>query len=373
MKLKALVVLSLIIAISTTSSPLLLPASEEKEITDVKVLMLICDNFGWNYFDAKQILEEWGVNVTTLSNSLDTNVSACANRPDNWTIADLLLKDVPDSIASQFDVLFIPAGAQWQSLIASTRVRNFISNAHDLGLIIGTICIGNRVLSEANDIVNGSNVASYPNTNSYMFAAGATIRYGMEVVRDNRFITGGTGGGPTGGGYTVAPTSEVCAAIVRAALGYSYVSEATISPPTGEAGVNFTISVKTDDHDSELSGLFSVETNITHVVANVLTKDNRTLVESINLSHGESDSTYTGAFTATDDGEYVIDFEIEDSNSTLEIERELVIISVGEETSTSITTSTSSRTRPDVFLIGSIAGLGAALIVVFAVMFKKHR
>lgn len=375
MKFKALVLLSLIVIISVISSPSSLPIVEGKEITDVKVLMLISDNFGWNYFDAKEILESWGANVTTLSNSLDTNVSACVNRPHNWTIADLLLKNVQDDIANQFDVLFIPAGAQWQSLIVSTRVRNFISHAYDLGLIIASVCIGNRVLSEANEIVNGSNVASYPNANSYMFAAGATIRYGNDVVSDNRFITGGAGGGPTGGGYTVAPTSEVCAAVMRAALDYSYVDQASIVPLTGEEGTNFTVTVNVDNLNSEFGELFSVDTNITEVVANIFTKENRTFIESIELNNTNLDSAFVGTFTGTKSGEYLIDFEIEDSNSSLEVERGLVAFSVGEETTLTTTTSTSSGTLegPDVVLIGTIGGISAVVIVIIAVILKKYR
>ena len=371
MKIKALVLLSLIVLVSVSSSPWLMAAVEGKEITDLKVLMLISDNFGWNYFDAREILESWGVNVTTLSNSLDTNVSACVNRPDNWTIADMLLKDVQDDIASQFDILYIPAGAQWQSLIASTRVCNFISNAYESGLIIGTISVGNRVLSRANNIVNGSNVVSDTNSNSYMFAAGATIRYGVDVVSDNRFVTGGPGGGPTGGGYTVAPMSEVCAAMIRKALGYSYVNEAIITP-LNEARTNFTISVEVNDLDSEFNELFSEDINISSVVANVLSKENRTLIESINLIDSNSDFIYTGAFTATTDGEYVLDIEIEDTNSTLEIERELVTFSVGEETTTPSTTST-SNTGLDPLLITGVGVVGIAAILVIAIIMKRNR
>ena len=374
MKLKALILLSLIMTTSVVSSSTSFPIAEGKEITDVKVLMLICDNFGWNYFDAKEILESWGVNVTTLSNSLDTNISACVNRPDNWTIADLLLKDVEDDIASQFDILFIPAGAQWHSLIASPRVLGFISNAYNLGLIIGAICIGNRVLSEANDIVNGSSVASYSNTNIYMFAAGATVRYGVDVVSDNRIITGGAGGGPAGGGYTIAPTSEVCAAVVRKALDYSYINQVSIAPLTGEAGTNFTITVNVDDHNSEFGGLFSVDTNITEVSATIFTKENRTLIESIELNNADLDSIYVGTFTGTTNGEYLIDFEIEDSNSTLEIDRELVVFSIGDETTpTSTSTSSGTLAGPDVILIGTLGGISAAVIVVIAVVLKKYR
>ncbi|TFG31230.1 hypothetical protein EU527_12925 [Candidatus Thorarchaeota archaeon] len=369
MKLRALVLLSLISITVIASSSFISPIAEDKEISDVKVLMLICDGFGWNYFDAKERLEDWGVSVTTISNSLDTNISSCINKPNNWTIADYLLMDVEDDIVAQFDILYIPSGAQWQSLISSTRVRNFISNAYKNGLIISTLCIGNRVLSEANDIVNGTNVASYPNANTYMFVAGATIRYGVDVVSDNRLITGGTGGGVYTGGNTEAPTSEVCMTLIKEALGYSYISKATISPSSGESGTNFTLTIEVDDLDEKFHDLLSVDINITKVIAKVLTKENRTLIESIELTDDDSDSIYVGSIIGTFEEEFVIDFEIEDTNSTLEIERELVSFSVGKEP---ITTYMSTFTGVYIVLIGMIGGVSLVVLSIIVVILKKH-
>ena len=380
MKAKALLLISLIAIVTAIASPTLMPIANTQDVSDVKVLMLICDGFGWNYFDAKERLEDWGVNITTISNSLDTNVSSCINRPENWTIADLLLKDVDDDIASQFDVLFIPSGGQWLSLISSTRVRNFISNAYELGLIISTLCIGNRVLSESNNIVNGTNVASYVNTNTYMFIEGAIVRYGVDVVSDNRIITGGTGGGLSEGGYTEAPTSEVCMAMIKEALGMSYVKKASISPLSGEIGTNFTISVDVDDMDEEFGNLVSVDTNISDVVAKIYTKENRTFVASVQLEDDDMDSKYSGSFIATSVDEYVVDIEVEDTNSTLEIERELVGFIIGEQTSTTTITTTTNATTSitettagfNLLLLGAVGLSGLSVIVIIAIIIKKR-
>ncbi len=57
MKAKALALVSLLLVVAVFSSPLLMPTVEAQEVSDVKVLMLICDGFGWNYFDARDILE----------------------------------------------------------------------------------------------------------------------------------------------------------------------------------------------------------------------------------------------------------------------------------------------------------------------------
>ena len=69
--------------------------------------MLITEAFGWNYFDAKNILESWGASVSTIAYALDTNVTGCFNKPDNWTIADYLLSDVDFDIVDEFDYLTV--------------------------------------------------------------------------------------------------------------------------------------------------------------------------------------------------------------------------------------------------------------------------
>jgi putative intracellular protease/amidase len=329
MKLKAITLLSLIVFVAIIWNPVLVPTVQGQEISDVKVLMLISDYFGWNYFDAKEVFESWGVNVTTIANSSYTDVPSCLNKPPRGTIADLLLNQVNDSIATQFDVLFIPAGGQWQSLIQSARVLDFIEYAHNNGLIIATICIGNIVLARANNIVNGSSVVSYPNTNLDMTGAGANVRRGFCAVTDNRFITGGTGGGPTVGGYEVAPTREVCLAAVREALGYSYCGSASISPQSGAFQTNFTINAVITDLDAELGSISTVNRNISEVNAQIYAKGDRTLIDTVYLFDDNEDGVYSGEFTGLSNGEYIVDIEIEDTNNTLEVERETASFSIG--------------------------------------------
>jgi len=329
MKLKAISLVSLIILVVIISNPVLVPSVNGQDVSDIKVLMLISDYFGWNYFDAKEIFESWGVNVTTITSSLDTNVPSCLNRPPRGTTADLLLSQVENNIVNQFDVLFIPAGGQWQSLVQSTRALEFIEYAHDNGKIVAAICIGNTVLSHANNVVNGSSVVSYPYTNLEMTIAGATIRTGYCAVTDNGFITGGTGGGPTGGGYEVTPTRELCIAVAREVLGYSYCKSATISPQSGIIHTNFTIAAEITDLDAELDSITVVNCNISTVTAQIYTKSDRTLIDTVELINENDDGVYSGEFMALSNGEYIIDIEIEDTNHTLEVERETASFSVG--------------------------------------------
>ncbi|MBN2228603.1 MAG: DJ-1/PfpI family protein [Candidatus Thorarchaeota archaeon] len=357
---KPFVLVSLVIMLVIfSSSPTLVPCVEAQEIGDIKVLMLIADYFGWNYFDAKELLESWGVNVTTIAHSLDYEVPSCLNREPRGTTADLLLQDVDFGIINEFDALFIPAGGHWSSLIASNRALNFTAYAYSQGLIVAAVCIGNRIISDAFDIVNGSSVVSYLMSNINMRAAGATTRSGYRVVADNRIITGGTGGGVSDGGYIEAPTSEVCKALVREAMEYSQVQDANLVSSSTDSVTNITISAEVSDLDSILGDLASVDTNISEVTAMIYTKQNRTLVDSVQLFDSEQDGTFTGSYETSINGEYVIDIEVEDTNSTLEIEHEALSFVVGP-----------------VFIIDpiifGIVGAGALVVVAVVVVIKKR-
>ncbi len=329
MRLKAITLLSLIVLVSVVPSPVLVPVVQGQEISDVKVLMLIADYFGWNYFDATELLESWGVNVTTIANSLDTDVPSCLNKEPRGTIADLLLGQVENDIVNQFDVLFIPSGGQWNSLVQSARALEFIEYASDSGLLIAAVCIGNRVLADANSIVNGSYVVSYLAANLYMAEAGAIVRTGYRTVIDNNFITGGAGGGPSEGGNEAAPTEEVCLALVREELGYSFMESVGIEPVIAPMGTAFTITAGITDLDDLPVTMSSGNQNISQVNARIYAKNNRTLIDVTELLDEDGDGVYSGQFIASTNGEFVIDIEIEDTNHTLEIEREPVIFSVG--------------------------------------------
>ena len=48
MKAKAFILVSLILVVAIFSGPLITPSVDGKEISDVKVLMIITEAFGWN-------------------------------------------------------------------------------------------------------------------------------------------------------------------------------------------------------------------------------------------------------------------------------------------------------------------------------------
>ncbi len=351
---------ALLIFSLTFSTPTLASTQDIPNPSDAKVLILVANGFGLNYFDAKKCLESWGVNVTTVAYALDYNVTACPNREEKYTIADLLLSEMTPEMVQEFDCLLVTSGGHWADMIAGETVLEFISDAFDLGLIVASICTGTRVVAEANGIVNGSKVVAYSLSEPQMMIAGATTVWGVEAVADGQIITGGRGGGTSGGGWLEAPTSEVCAEIVRYVLGLSRVTESTLTPSQGSASTNFALSINVDSLNEILGEILS--TSIGEVTAHVYGFGNRTLVDTIELTDENHDGTYLGQFIISKEGDYVIDIEVEDSNSTLEVVKEIESFSVGLD----------PTKQMDIVLVYTLTG-GSILIVILVVALIKKK
>jgi len=359
MKRRFVIATALLVISLSFSSPPGVVTQDTPDVSDVKVLILLTDYFGWNYFDAKDRLEAWGVNVTTAAHSLDYDIASCLNREPRPIVADLLMSEMSPEMVSEFDCLLLTSGGHWQSMINSIAVMNFVSDAFDLGLIIASICTGTRMVAEANDIVNGSKVVSYALSSPQMVEAGATTVWGMEAVADDQIITGGSGGGPTGGGYLEAPTSEVCAEIVREASGLSRITGTSLTPEVGLAGTNYTISASINNLNDTLGDILS--TSIHEVTAQIYGYGNRTLIDTIELVDDDHDGNYTGHFICMNNGDYVIDIEVEDTNETLEVQKELESFTVGP-----------LPTEPiDVVMVSAIAGGGIIIILLVAALVRK--
>ncbi len=319
-------------------------------MSDVHVLFVISDGFGWSYFTAQDYFDSWGVQTTTVALALDTTVPACYNRPYRETTADLLLQNFDMNTLSNYDCVFIPAGGNWPSLIASLTVRNLLTTAHAQGLLVATFCIGNVVVASADSICAGTKVASFTMSNDEMIDAGATIVNNIRVVCDNRIITGGQGGGPTGGGYNTAPIYEACAMVVKMALGHSYALSIEITP----AGSDYTVTVTTTDPASSLPGINS--TAITEIRARVYSQaDPINPATTVNLA--SAGDTYTGTISGLTGGPYRVDIEVKDNDQVLEVIRDV---------------STVFPSLP--LLIGGIAiGVIGCIAVVVGIVYWKRR
>jgi hypothetical protein len=185
-----------------------------------------------------------------------------------------------------------------------------------MSLVVAAICIGNAVVAEANEIVNGSKVAYYGAAWQYMTGAGA-IPTDARVVSHNNIVTGGTGGGYPAG-YDEAPTYEVCSEIARLILRRSRVAGLVLQPATGSPSTNISISVSVIDPYEDLDGVNSTE--ITKVEICVYHSDNDSLASTINLAPPGGDyPSYRGNISGLAVGEYYVDIEITDSEYRLEI------------------------------------------------------
>jgi putative intracellular protease/amidase len=362
MRFRLILVTSLLILSLTISGHQIAQSVDaEVDVSEMKVMIVVMDGFGWNYFDAKDILESYGVNVTTVAYSLDYEIDSCYNRAPRPITADLLVSDMSSYRIQQFDCLLVTSGGHWANMIASPIVMDFISAAYHEGLIVASICTGTRMVAEANDIVNGSKVIDFTLSSPQMLEAGATPIWGVEAVADEQIITGGRGGGTTAGGYLEAPTSEVCAEIIREIQGLSRVTEVSLAPSSVEPGTNFTLGVMTDNLNDTLGGILS--TIIEEVTAFVYTANNRTLVDEITLGDDDQDGNYTGAIIGLGLGDYVLDIEIEDSNETLEVCRSLRTFSVESEPNGML---------DNLWIVGT-ASVVVIVVIVVVVVFDKKR
>ena len=283
--------------------------------TTVDALILVTDFFGWTYFDAYDYLTGWGVDVDVIALSGDTTIDSCPNHPPRPITADLLLATFNMNTLSNYDCLFIPSGGHWQVLSNNQGVRDFISTAHAEGLAIASLCIGNMVVARSNGIVDGCKVVSYAQSNLAMQQAGATIVSGVEVVSDQRIVTGATGGGFPDG-YQYAPTYEVCVAMVKAALNLSYVRSADLQPLADGSG--FSVTIETQDPATYLIGIPSNEIATVTVELCLTANPTESLVTQ-QLIDPDHDGIYADNIIGLNPGEYQLNIEIEDSSETVEV------------------------------------------------------
>jgi len=360
MKWRMILAVTLLMISMIHSNPTIVSAQDVPDVSDVKILMFIKDDFGWNYFDAREIFESRGVNVTTVAYSLDHNITSCPYR-DTEEIESVIVEythqEMTPEMVAEFDCLFVPSGGQWLSMITGGVPLTFIADAYDLGLIIASVCTGTRVVSEAHNIVNGSKVAWYALSSPQMSAAGATTITGVEAVADGQMITGAGGGGPNAGGYLEAPTSEVCAEVVRRVLGLSRVVATSLAAYTQPTGTDFTLDVVIDNLNDTLGDILS--TSIQEVTAYIYSYGDRTLIDTMELTDDNHDGNYTGYITGLEIGQYVVDIEVEDSNSTLEVVREVEVFDVGIE-------------PIDIVLFSSVA-IGSIIVIVLVVALMKKK
>ncbi|MFX1284131.1 MAG: DJ-1/PfpI family protein [Promethearchaeota archaeon] len=292
---------------------------------DINILSLIADGVGNTYFTVKDQFEEWGWDVTTVG--LKDNHTGCPNKEPIFIASDILISEINN--ISQFDCVFIASGAQHHILRDNKSVLEFITTAYNEGLVISTLCVSTVILADA-DIINGTKVVGHPHYAYDIELAGGIFEVDAKIISDKRIVTGGRGGGPTGKCDLAAPTYELCVAIAKEILGYSYVIKTSLTPTSEDLNTNFQISVETVNLTDLPYNIAA--SGISQVTANIHQNNNFTVVEEVELKLGNN--KYLGNFTAMKIGEYNIVIEVINEDECIEIVRNAASFSIRSVVST---------------------------------------
>lgn len=183
MRIRTVVVL--IVTVITVLAP---AGSITRADGEVDALLLMCHQYGANYNLIRDVMEEYGWNVTTVG--LSPTVVACY-----WGGAltvDLLLPEIED--ITTYDCLAVmPArastGSSHYQLMGNPDVQALIQDAIAQDLLVAAFCGGTRVLADAN-VLQGVHVTGHALYVDEYEAAGA-IFVGNPVppVLDSNILT----------------------------------------------------------------------------------------------------------------------------------------------------------------------------------------
>ncbi|MHA1462919.1 MAG: DJ-1/PfpI family protein [Candidatus Heimdallarchaeota archaeon] len=303
----------------SASDSKLIVTDDVSTLSDIKVLAIIGNEFGDAYFWVKKQFESWGCNFTTIG--LYLICSSCPHKPQRPVSPELLISEITEEILQQFDAVYVPAGAHWVSLLANSAVKNLLSDAYNLGLVVSGVCIGTKIIAAANGIVAGTKVVYYSQSNFDMQNAGAIIVQGTGIVSDNRIITAGTGTC----GSTNPYIYQFCVAIAKAVKGFSAVIQSSIISIVDSKN-NFTVTVETND----LTDTFydNISTAVIGVKAIITWENDPTDTTTFTLSEISDSSIFTGNFTNLEKGVYTIELEIKSAGYGVEVVREAITFKV---------------------------------------------
>lgn len=367
--MKNTIVLGLFFVMMISSVLIETPSAVITEPEDVSVLIVLGDKFGWSYFELLEILQDWKCDITTAGPI--SHLESCANQPPRPIDVDVLFSDINREDLDQYDVLLVPSGAQWQTLIHTSSALSLINTAYEEGLIVSGICVGVIPLAVAN-VTRDRLVASHNFAYPYVKESGGKTLPFMRVVSDGNVITGDNGGGEPAG-YESAPHYELCVAIMKKLFGYSYFQDITVNPELVGNDTVYYISVTTSEPIHLFDNVTTPE--ITDVVVNLHTSDNDTIIASVNLIQSAEVTTFKGNITGLELDDYIIDLQIIDANVSMEVVQDAALFTAQNITIPS-TSTTSSATTEDRMPIETYALIGAVpimAIIVFEVWRRRAK
>ena len=335
-----------------------------EELNDIDILVLVSDDCGWNLLDINETLEEMGVNIYTITNTDSHTITSCFRRTPIPMYAELLLSEFDLEAIDEYDGIVIPAGPQWRRLVNETDVNEFLWAGYDNGLVIGAICLGVITFAGSGIITNATKVAM-PVGYSYepMKNTGAEMVSRADVVSQERIVTAGPGGGPPTG-YETAPNYEFCLEVIKEIIGQSYVESTSVIPNNETTALDYTIKVDIANLSLEFLG-FDIA-HVQQVIAEIYPEANSSDVTDVELTYVPGTTYYSGNFTVSNTGKYVIDLDIWNAEWSLEVVKNATTFLVeSPETST----SDDDEPLPITFILGG--GAIAVVVVTILVLWKR--
>ncbi|MBU0472595.1 MAG: DJ-1/PfpI family protein [Bacteroidetes bacterium] len=165
----------------------------------VKVLIILPDQYGANYYLNIDNFERFGWDITIAG--LTRTVKACPVYASPLgcpaVIPDLLISEVTG--ITQYDCVVVMSATSWtntppcNSLINNNGTMDLIKTAVDSGLVVAATCTGVRVLAAAG-VINGKNVTGNPKYSNEYTAAGAKfVGKNHYPVIDGNIVTTAAG------------------------------------------------------------------------------------------------------------------------------------------------------------------------------------
>jgi len=167
------------------------------EAQNTRILILVPNKYGANYYLERDDYENFGWEVTTAS--VTKTVIPCQDYAGPLGCPVITVDTLVSQIQNigNWDILVVTQGGggnnACSSLINSPATLKLVQDAVDSGLVVGAMCSGVRVLAAAG-VINGIHVTSNLNDSAYCTNAGA-IHVGIcaPPVIDGNFVTSSIG------------------------------------------------------------------------------------------------------------------------------------------------------------------------------------
>jgi len=172
---------------------ILMAAANLVEAQPIRLLILMPDHYGANYFLDRDDFENFGWTVTTAG--VTSTVTPCPDYagPLGCPViaVDVLVSEIQN--IADYDILVVTSGSggnnSCSNLINSPQALQLVRDAADSGMVVGAMCSGVRVLAAAG-VINGIHVTSNLNDSAYCVSHGA-IHVGIcaPPVIDGNIVT----------------------------------------------------------------------------------------------------------------------------------------------------------------------------------------